>query len=69
MTMRDIYISLQMLSKIGLKTGNCKILPISFGCVLIVAMTFICLNLQSVSSLGHNVPIWALCMLLISKGY
>ena len=54
MTMRDIYISLQKLSKIDLKTENCKILLFSFGCVLIVAMTTICLNLQSVSLLGHN---------------
>ena len=55
MTMRDIYISLQKLSKIDLKTENCKILLFSFGCVLIVAMTTICLNLQSVSLLGHNI--------------
>ena len=46
MTMKDIYISLQKLSKIDLKTENC---------VLIVAMTIICLNLQSVSLLGHNI--------------
>ena len=46
MTMRDIYISLQKLSKIYLKTEHC---------VLIVAMTTICLNLQSVSLLGHNI--------------
>ena len=44
--MRDIYISLQKLSKNDLKTENC---------VLIVAMTTICLNLQSVSLLGHNI--------------
>ena len=55
MTMRDIYISLQKLSKIDLKTENCKILLFSFGCVLIVAITTICLNLQSVSLLGHNI--------------
>ena len=55
MTMRDIYISLQKLSKVDLKTENCKILLFSFGCVLIVAMTTICLNLQSVSLLGHNI--------------
>ena len=55
MTMRDIYICLQKLSKIDLKTENCKILLFSFGCVLIVAMTTICLNLQSVSLLGHNI--------------
>ena len=55
MTMRDIYISLQKLSKIDLKTENCKILLFSFGCVLIVAMTTIFLNLQSVSLLGHNI--------------
>ena len=55
MTMRDIYISLQKLSKIDLKTENCKIWLFSFGCVLIVAMTTICLNLQSVSLLGHNI--------------
>ena len=53
--MRDIYISLQKLSKIDLKTENCKILLFSFGCVLIVAMTTICLNLQRVSLLGHNI--------------
>ena len=56
MTMRDIYISLKKLSKIDLKTENCKILLFFlFGCVLIVAMTTICLNLQSVSLLGHNI--------------
>ena len=44
--MRDIYISLQKLSKIDLKTENC---------VLIVAMITICLNLQSVSLLGLNI--------------
>ena len=55
MTMRDIYISLQKLSKIDLGTENCKILLFSFGCVLIVAMTTICLNLQSVSLLGHYI--------------
>ena len=55
MTMRDIYTSLQKLPKIYLKTENCKILLFSFGCVLIVAMTTICLNLQSVSLLGHNI--------------
>ena len=55
MTMRDIYISLQKLSKIDLKTENCKILLFSFGCVLIVALTTICLDLQSVSLLGHNI--------------
>ena len=53
MTMRDIYISLQKLSKLILKTENCKILLFSFGCVLIVAMTTICLNLQSVLLLSH----------------
>ena len=41
--------------KIDLKTENCKILLFSFGCVLIVAMATICLNLQSVSLLGHNI--------------
>ena len=46
MTMRDIYISLQKLSKIDLKTENC---------VLIVVMTTISLNLQSVSLLGHYI--------------
>ena len=51
----DIYICLQKLSKIDLKTENCKILLFSFGCVLIVTMATICLNLQSVSLLGHNV--------------
>ena len=55
MMMRDIYISLQKLSKIDLKTENCKILLFSFDCVLIVAMTTICLNLQSVSLMGHNI--------------
>ena len=55
MTMRDINISLQKLSKIDLKTENCKILLFSFGCVLIVAMTTICLNLQNVSLLGHYI--------------
>ena len=55
MTMRDIYISLQKLSKIDLKTENSKILLFSFGCVLIVAMTTICLNLQSVLLLGHYI--------------
>ena len=55
MTMREIYISLQKLSKIDLTTENCIILLLSFGCVLIVAMTTICLNFQSVSLLGHNI--------------
>ena len=55
MKMRDIYISLQKLSKIDLKTENCKILLFSFGCVLIIAMTTICLDLQSVSLLGHYI--------------
>ena len=54
MTMRDIYISLQKLSKNDLKTENGKILLFSFGCVLIVAMTTICLNLHSVSLLGKQ---------------
>ena len=53
--MRDTLISPQKLSNIDLKTENCKILLFSFGCVLIVAMTTICLNLQSVSLLGHNI--------------
>ena len=57
MTMRDIYIGLQKLSKIHLKTENCKILLFPFGCVMIVAMTTICLNLQSVSLLGHNIQV------------
>ena len=55
MTMRDIYISLQKLSKIDLKTKNCKLLLFSIGCVLTVAMTTICLNLQSVLLLDHNI--------------
>ena len=54
-TMRDIYISLQKLSEIDLKTKNCKSLLFSFGCILIVALTTICLNFQSVSLLGHNI--------------
>ena len=55
MMMIDIYICLHKLSKNDLKTENCKILLFLFCCVLIVAMTTICLNLQSVSLLGHNV--------------
>ena len=51
---RYLYQSTKVV-KIDLKTENCKILLFSFGCVLIVAMTTICLNLQSVSLLGHNI--------------
>ena len=56
MMMREISISVyKSCKKIDLETENCKILLFSFGCVLIVAMTTICLNLQSVSLLGHNI--------------
>ena len=51
---RYLYQSTKVV-KIDLKTENCKILLFSFGCVLIVAMTTICLNLQSVSLLDHNI--------------
>ena len=69
MTMRDIYISLQKLSKIDLKTENCKILLFSFGCVLIVAMTTICLDLQSVSLLGHNIHVQELLYKNVDERY
>ena len=42
-------------NKSNRKAMNSKSLLFSFGCVLIVAMTTICLNLQSVSLLGHNI--------------
>ena len=53
MMMIAIYICLQKLPKIDLKT--LKIRAILFGCVLIVAMATMCFNLQSVLLLSHNI--------------
>ena len=56
MMMIDIYICLQKLPKIDLKTlkiaTSCYFL---FGCVLIVAMATMCFNVQSVLLLSHNI--------------
>ena len=52
MMMIDIYICLQKLPKIDIKTLK---IAFSFGCVLIVAMATMCFNLQGVLLLSHNI--------------
>ena len=56
MMMIDIYICLQKLPKIDLKTLKIAIsCYFCLVCVLIVAMATMCFNLQSVLLLSHNI--------------